>query len=85
MFSLSPVFVQNFLSALNQEVERVISSIGVQPVILCGSRIRLPVKRMIDRSLPQIAVISYNEIGPTTKAGSVGMVKFDGLRPALGT
>ena len=84
MFSLSPVFVQNFLSALNQEVERVITGMGVQPVILCGSRIRLPVKRMIDRSLPQIAVISYNEVGPTTKAGSVGMVKFDGLRPALG-
>jgi flagellar biosynthesis protein FlhA len=84
MFSLSPVFVQNFLSALNQEVERVITSMGVQPVILCGSRIRLPVKRMIDRSLPQIAVISYNEVGPTTKAGSVGMVKLDGMRTALG-
>lgn len=85
MFSLSPVFVQNFLSTLNQEVERVITTVGVQPVILCGSRIRLPVKRMIDRSLPQIAVISYNEVGPSIRATSVGMVKFDSLRPAIGT
>jgi flagellar biosynthesis protein FlhA len=84
MFSLSPVFVQTFLGALTKEVERVISTVGVQPVILCGGRIRLPVKRLIDRSLPQIGVISYNEVGPTVRAASVGMVRLDGARPALG-
>lgn len=84
MFSLNPVFVQNFISAVTREVERVISSVGVQPVILCGSRIRLPIKRLIDRALPQIGVISYNEVGPTVKAASVGMVRIEaGARPTL--
>ncbi|MBY0405993.1 MAG: flagellar biosynthesis protein FlhA [Cyanobacteria bacterium] len=81
MFSLSPVFVQNFIGSMNKEIERVVSSIGVQPVVLCGSRVRLPVKRLIDRSLPQIGVISYNEVGPSVRATAVGMVRLEALNP----
>jgi flagellar biosynthesis protein FlhA len=86
LFSLSPVFVQNFLAGLNQEVERVIASLGAQPVLLTSARIRMPVKRLIDRSLPQISVLSYNEIGPSIKVTSVGNVRLESAaRPATAT
>lgn len=86
LFSLSPVFVQNFLAGLNQEVERVIASLGAQPVLLTSARIRMPVKRLIDRSLPQISVLSYNEIGPSIKVTSVGNVRLESaVRPAAAT
>lgn len=80
MFSLSPVFVQNFLAVLNREVEQAIGALGVQPVLLCSARIRLPIKRLIDRSLPQIAVLSYNEVGPSVRAVAVGTVRMEAIR-----
>ncbi len=75
--ALGPVFTQKLFAALNQEIERVISSQGIQPVILCNARLRLPFRRLIERMLPQIAVLSYNEIGPSVKATAVGAVRVD--------
>lgn len=75
--ALGPVFTQKLFAALNQEIERVIGSQGVQPVILCNGRLRLPFRRMIERMLPQIAVLSYNEIGPSVRATAVGTVRVD--------
>lgn len=75
--AMGPVFTQRLFAALNQEVERVIGAHGVQPVILCNARLRLPFRRMIERMLPQIAVLSYNEIGPSVKATAVGSVRVD--------
>lgn len=75
--ALGPVFTQKLFAALNAEVERVIGAHGVQPVILCNARLRLPFRRMIERMLPQIAVLSYNEIGPSVRATAVGSVRVD--------
>jgi flagellar biosynthesis protein FlhA len=77
MLALGPVFTQRLFAALNQEIERVIGTQGVQPVILCNGRLRLPFRRLIERMLPQIAVLSYNEIGPSVKATAVGSVRVD--------
>ncbi len=75
--AMGPVFTQKLFNALNQEIERVIGAHGVQPVILCNARLRLPFRRLIERMLPQIAVLSYNEIGPSVKATAVGTVRVD--------
>jgi flagellar biosynthesis protein FlhA len=75
--AMGPVFTQKLFAALNAEIERVIGTHGVQPVILCNARLRLPFRRMIERMLPQIAVLSYNEIGPSIRATAVGSVRVD--------
>lgn len=77
ILALGPVFTQNFLNGLNQEVENAVSHAGIQPVLLCNARLRLPIRRLIERTLPQIAVMSYNEIGPTTKVMSLGMIRME--------
>lgn len=77
MLALGPVFTQKLITALNQEIERVIGTQGIQPVILCNARLRLPFRRLIERLLPQIAVLSYNEIGPSVRATAVGTVRID--------
>ncbi|MGE0199853.1 MAG: flagellar biosynthesis protein FlhA [Candidatus Melainabacteria bacterium] len=73
--ALGPVFTQNLFDALNQEIERVIAQMGVQPVILCNAQLRLPLRRLTERVLPQIAILAYNEIGPTAKVMTVGSVR----------
>ena len=49
-------------------IEKAISSSGNQPVLLCASPIRLPFRRLIERTYPQIAVMSYNEISNNVKS-----------------
>jgi len=73
--TLDPDFTRLLLDNLNMELERAISSSGNQPVILCSSPIRLAFRRLIERTYPQITVMSYNEISPNTKAKSIGVIK----------
>ena len=46
-------------------------------VILCSPRLRPHLKRFIERSFPDTAVLSYNEIVPQVKVQSIGMVSLD--------
>ena len=73
--TLDPDFTRKMLDNLNSELERAISSSGNQPVLLCSSPIRLPFRRLIERTYPQIAVMSYNEISNNIKAKSIGVVR----------
>jgi len=47
------------------------------PVILCSPRLRPHFKRFIERSFPDVAVLSYNEIVPQVKVQSVGMISLE--------
>lgn len=73
--TLDPDFTRRLLDNLNYELEKAISSTGSQPIILCSSPIRLAFRRLIERTYPQITIMSYNEITTNTKARSVGVVR----------
>ncbi len=75
--ALSPAYTQGLMNSINKEIEMVLASYGIQPVLLCNSKIRLPLRRLIERMLPQIGVLSYNEIGPTVKATAAGTVSVE--------
>ncbi len=47
------------------------------PVILCSPRLRPHLKRFIERSFPDVAVLSYNEIVPQVKVQSIGMISLE--------
>ena len=47
------------------------------PVILCSPRLRPHFKRFIERSFPDVAVLSYNEIVPQVKVQSIGMISIE--------
>ncbi|MBU1026424.1 MAG: flagellar biosynthesis protein FlhA [Candidatus Margulisbacteria bacterium] len=46
-------------------------------VILCSPRLRPHFKKFIERSFPDVAVLSYNEIVPQIKVQSIGMISSD--------
>ena len=73
--SLDPAFTKRLVDNLNVEIERVLNSTGNQPVILCSAPIRLAFRRLIERTFPQISVMSYNEIATNVNAKSVGVIK----------
>ncbi len=74
--SLEPAVAQKVLMSINQTLDRV-SHLNSQPVILCSPAIRRHLKKLLDRFLPQVAVLSHNEITPQTKIQSLGMVSLN--------
>ena len=45
-----------------------------QPVLLCMAALRLPLRRLTERALPQLVILSYNEIVPNTEVRAIGAV-----------
>jgi flagellar biosynthesis protein FlhA len=71
---LEPSLTQRLLTSLEQAGE-TFGAKGVQPVFLCGSSIRLPLKRLTERVLPNLAILAYSEVPTSTKIQSLGMVR----------
>ncbi|MDY0212115.1 MAG: flagellar biosynthesis protein FlhA [Desulfuromonadaceae bacterium] len=73
--ALDPRQAQTILDAIAQQVQNF--SGGMTPVLLCSPTIRPQVKKLTERYLPSLAVISHNEIAPHLKVRSIGTVRID--------
>ncbi len=73
--TVPPDFVQKLMQSLNTEFENAIKNTGNQPVILCSSPIRLIFRRLIERTYPQITIMSYNEVTNNVKVKTVGIIR----------
>jgi flagellar biosynthesis protein FlhA len=49
---------------------------NLQPVVLCSAQIRMHFKKLVDRFIPNIAVLSYDEIVPNVKIQSISVVEL---------
>lgn len=72
--ALDPGFAQGVINGLNKALQNIA---GSTPVLLCTPTIRLHVKRLTERYLPGLAIISHNEIAPNLKVRSIGTVTVD--------
>ncbi len=72
--ALEPGFAQALINSLTAAIQNIA---GGTPVLLCTPTIRLHVKRLTERYLPNLAIISHNEIAPNLKVRSVGTVTVD--------
>ncbi len=59
--ALEPGIAHRMLQQLGLEIQRVTEG-GHLPVILCSGRIRLPLKRLTERSMPTLVVLSFAEV-----------------------
>lgn len=71
--SLDPNVVQELLHSLTNEAEKMTLK-GLNPIVICAPLVRINLKRLIERQLPQINIISYNEIVHGIQVQAVGMV-----------
>jgi flagellar biosynthesis protein FlhA len=73
--SLDPEFVRQFISQLNEQAAQMLQESN-QAVVLCSPLIRYHVKQLVDRFLPNITVISHNELTPSVNIRSFGTVRL---------
>jgi flagellar biosynthesis protein FlhA len=70
---LEPGHIQRIISSVARAVEKMVS-MGNQPIILCAAQARRFMKRMVEKQLPNVAVLSFNEIDPSVTLESEGTV-----------
>ena len=73
--SADPDFVRKFVAQLNEQAQSVMAETN-QAVVLCSPLIRVHVKQLIDRFIPNIVVLSHNEISTNVAVKSFGTVRL---------
>src|SRR5699024_2131267 len=73
--SLDPEEQQVVITAIHQEVEKLALQ-EESAIVLCSPAIRIYLKQLLDRFLPQVVVLSYNELEPSVQVQSTGVVNI---------
>jgi flagellar biosynthesis protein FlhA len=71
--ALDPSFLQRFIQTTNREVKRILN-LGHHPVILTTPLVRRHAKKLLERFLPEVAVIAHSELSSPIEIKSVGMI-----------
>jgi flagellar biosynthesis protein FlhA len=75
--TMPPQTVQQVVRQIAEKVAELTQA-SRSAVVLCSPQIRSAVRRMIETSLPQIAVLAYNEIVPEVTVNAVAIVGING-------
>ncbi|WP_436796437.1 flagellar biosynthesis protein FlhA [Desulfuribacillus alkaliarsenatis] len=73
--AINPETSQQIYQAIHSQVARLIET-GQMPILLVAPNIRYHVRRLIEPVLPDVVVLSYNELESTIEVQSVGMVEL---------
>lgn len=73
---VSPQLMQRLMKSLDRATkdERVKS---IQPILVCSPQIRKHLKKITERIMPSLVVLSSGEISPEVKLYSLGMVSYE--------
>ncbi len=63
VLALAPEVAQRFLSHLASAMEGLAAE-GYRPLLFCPPRLRLPLRRLTERPLPGLVLLSYAEVAP---------------------
>ena len=74
--AIEPALMQNLLGDVARQMERAAAS-GDQPVLLTSSRIRRPLRRLTERSLPALPVLAFNEIASEVEVRPIGTAEVE--------
>ncbi len=71
---LEPDRQRDLVSRLSGEMEAAMAQ-GYNVVLLCSSQLRLALRRLLERYLPTLSVLAYNEVAPKAEVEFVGQIK----------
>jgi flagellar biosynthesis protein FlhA len=73
--SLDPEFVRNFIGSLNTQAMELASQ-SSYAIVLCSPLIRAHLKTLVDRFIPNLIVLSHNEITNNVNVKAFGTVRM---------
>jgi flagellar biosynthesis protein FlhA len=72
--AMEPARAQAVLTALRTQSDEATARGGMRPVLLCSARVRRHLRRLVEQTLPHLAVCSYNEITSGISVETIGVV-----------
>jgi flagellar biosynthesis protein FlhA len=72
---LSPTKIEKIVHLLAAQVEKFYP-LNARPIVLCSAHVRPYFKRLMDRYIADLTVLSYDELLPNIKLRSVGTVEL---------
>jgi flagellar biosynthesis protein FlhA len=72
--AMEPARAQAVLTALRAQSDEAAARGGMRPVLLCSARVRRHLRRLVEQTLPHLAVCSYNEITSGISVETIGVV-----------
>jgi flagellar biosynthesis protein FlhA len=73
--ALDPNMGQEILQAISTQVQQL-QERGLQPILLTSPPVRPALRKLTDRSFPNLILLSWNEIAPKVNVNSVAMVSL---------
>jgi flagellar biosynthesis protein FlhA len=73
--ALDPRISQQLYQRIAEQVQNV-ATMGQTPILLASPNTRLHLRKLIERVLPDVAVLSYNELDATVDVQSGGVVNL---------
>jgi flagellar biosynthesis protein FlhA len=70
---LDPQFAEQLLSRLGGQVEKMVRG-NAKPILLCAPEIRRHLRRLTERVLPQLSVLSMSEVPSSVSLSAFGVV-----------
>ncbi|MGI5850885.1 MAG: FHIPEP family type III secretion protein, partial [Caldicoprobacterales bacterium] len=71
--SMPPDKTQRVYSSLSREINKI-TSLGMPPIVLTSPVVRIYFKRLTEQIMPDLIVLSYNELDSKAEIQSVGVV-----------
>lgn len=72
--AMDPAESEQLFHSVKNEIETIAWENAA--IILCSPAVRMYVKQLIERYMPEVAVLSYNELEPDVEVQSVGVVNL---------
>jgi flagellar biosynthesis protein FlhA len=63
--AMNPDRAADLVRSLGDQVDAAVAR-GRRPVLICSSRVRRHLRRLVEQALPQLSVCAYNEIAPAS-------------------
>jgi len=73
--NLNPQIAQRLMELTSGQMEAMASK-GYMPIVLCSATVRLAFRRLVERALPNLVVLSYSEIASGVDVRAEGMVEL---------
>ena len=74
-FNIDTRYVERLLNQI-AETMRKFDPLGTMPVLVCGSRIRWDLRKLINRFVPGIVVVAFDEIPGEIQTNKVGVISL---------
>ncbi len=73
--ALDPNTSQVLYRNLSEQINKLVQ-IGTQPILLTSPMIRMYIRQVVERLMPEVPILSYNELEPHVEVQSIGVVNL---------